>query len=516
MPLTHVCVWDGKNGYRRVTIEEASKMYPYGVSANRGIFVCSLCAQNVGLTAPGANIRHFRHTSAAQKKECEDRAQAYAKISTGYNCHPMPLRIKVGHGNYMLELGFFYARNIASGGPSCKKITIIGDRGQEFTHSFERFYSEGITYLNIGSVPSTYYRLLYDYPSPNLNRYWPSSTAGVDSKGAFFECSSGKMLQPGSKAYPFQDYYLLQRRTMGYVPHGISYERIAETRLGSFITWYLYRIRVQSFSVDIARFFLERSIFLTEKPVTFSPVWPPYIEGPYFVYHNDPKMYFYIQGEDTELNIYPENMSTRYECIGEGKLYRLYAASKEQLLSLGQSGAIGFSYLMTRQLDMIAPSPQVQIKSIDGKLITENICKCIPKGKQITLQTPFDGKVVIYRNKKIIETRRIISEQIMILDELCYESEIHIYQGCDLIRTIKFEQIKEKTDLTLLDQQIVRELRNCKGPIICIPHSIGVIAQELLDLPLSKGWLYQTIRRGKIPIDAVKLLTSYKNRKMGE
>ena len=54
MPLTHVCVWDNKDGYRQITIEEAAQMYPYGVSANRGIFVCSLCAQNVGLTAPGA------------------------------------------------------------------------------------------------------------------------------------------------------------------------------------------------------------------------------------------------------------------------------------------------------------------------------------------------------------------------------------------------------------------------------------------------------------------------------
>lgn len=60
MPLTHVCVWDGKAGYRRVSIEEACSMYPYTVAANRGIFVCSLCAQNVGLTAPGANVRHFR------------------------------------------------------------------------------------------------------------------------------------------------------------------------------------------------------------------------------------------------------------------------------------------------------------------------------------------------------------------------------------------------------------------------------------------------------------------------
>lgn len=51
MPLTHVCVWDGKAGYRRVSIEEACSMYPYTVAANSEIFVCSLCAQSVGLSA---------------------------------------------------------------------------------------------------------------------------------------------------------------------------------------------------------------------------------------------------------------------------------------------------------------------------------------------------------------------------------------------------------------------------------------------------------------------------------
>lgn len=34
MPLTHVCVWDGKAGYRRVSIEEACSMYPYAPAVN--------------------------------------------------------------------------------------------------------------------------------------------------------------------------------------------------------------------------------------------------------------------------------------------------------------------------------------------------------------------------------------------------------------------------------------------------------------------------------------------------
>lgn len=47
MPLTHVCVWDSKIGYRRVTVEEACEMYPYGASARIGHFVCELCAHKM-------------------------------------------------------------------------------------------------------------------------------------------------------------------------------------------------------------------------------------------------------------------------------------------------------------------------------------------------------------------------------------------------------------------------------------------------------------------------------------
>lgn len=508
MPLTHVCVWDGKNGYRRVSIEEASQMYPYGVAANRGIFICSLCAQNVGLTAPGANVRHFRHTSAAQKKECEDRAQAYTRANMGYNCHPMPIRIKVSHGSYLLKLGFFYAPSSSAGGPRCKKIKITGENGQEFVHSFERISSEGITYLNVGSIPSSYYRLFYDHPSPNLNRYWPSMASGIDAKGSFFECSSGKMLHCGSKAYPYQDYYLLQRRSLSFAPNGISYESIAETRTNTFITWHLYKIHVREFSASVARFFLERSIFLTEKPVAFYPVWPPYVEDPYFLYHNDPMMYFYMQGEDAELNAYPVSISPRFENLAEGKLYKIYAASKEQLLSLGQSGSVGFSYLMKKNLDMVAALPQVTIKTIDGNLVDQDICNRLPKGKQLTIQAPFDGKIILLRNDGPLEIRHIAAEQIVTMDGLSFGCEIRIFQSCDLIRTIHFEKPKQNTDSPSLDRQLVRQLLTCKGSMMPVPHSAGAVVVKLQEYSLTKQWVLTQLRRGKIARDAYFVLAN--------
>lgn len=513
MPLTHVCVWDGKIGYRRVSVEEACSMYPSSVAANRGIFVCSLCAQNVGLTASGANARHFRHTSASQKKECEDRAQAYARISMGYNCHPMPLRIKVNQGSYLLELGFFLAPSSITGGPRCQKIIITGDNGQEYVHSFERLLSEGITYLNVGNIPSANYRLSYNNPSPNLGRYWPSKTIGIDSKGSFFDCTSGKMLHPGGKAYPHQEYYLLQRRSIVYFPDGISCESIAQTKTGSFTTWYLYKIYVRDFSKSVARFFLERSIFLTEKPVAFYPIWPLYVEDPYFLYHNDPKMYFFMQGEDAELNIYPATMYTQCEHLKNGKLYKLYAASKEQLLSLGQSGMIGFSYLMTKTLDMVAQSPEVQIRNIDGKLIVECICNQLPKGRKITIQAPFDGKVVILKNNKTLEIRHISAEQIITIAELAFGYEIQVFQSCDLIRTTKFERPQQNINELDTDRLLFERLRNCKSNRIPIPHSVAAVISQLKTYTLTKQWLLSQLRLGSIDRNAYLELVCAVNQK---
>ncbi len=513
MPLTHVCVWDCKNGYRQITIEEASKKYPYRVSASQGIFICSLCGQNVGLTAAGSNVRHFRHTSAAQRKECEDRAQAYARASIGYDSHPMPLRIKVNHDGYLLELGLFYPSSFNIGGSRSQRIRIMGENSQEFVYAFERISSEGITYLNVGNIPSSIYRLDYDPPSPSLSRYWPTTTSGINPKGSFFECFSGKMLHTGGNAYPSQDYYLLQRQSLSFVPNGISYELLTETRTCSSMAWYLYKIHIHEFSAEVACFFLKRSIFLTEKPVSFYPIWPPYIEDPYFLYHNDPIIYFYMEGRDVELNTYPVTMSPQFVDLGEGKLYKIYNNSKEQLLSLGQSGSIGFSYLMKKKLNRTAALPQILIKSIDGKLMEQNIWNRLPKGNQFILQAPFDGKLIILRNDHIQEIRHIIAEQLLTIDGFSFGYEIQIFQGNDLVRTIVFEKTQQNADYSEQDQKLVKRLCNCKGTIIPVSHSIGVLVKQLSYLPLSRNWLYQAIRQGKIPTDAVKILTFYQKTK---
>lgn len=98
-----------------------------------------------------------------------------------------------------MELGFFHAPSSATSGPRCQKIIITDDNKQQHIYSFERLSLEGVTYLNVGNIPSTEYHLSYDHPSSNLDRYWPSKTTGVNIRGSFFDCSTGKILYSAYK-----------------------------------------------------------------------------------------------------------------------------------------------------------------------------------------------------------------------------------------------------------------------------------------------------------------------------
>lgn len=169
MPLTHVCVWDSKIGYRRITVEEACKMYPYGASARSGHFVCELCAQNVLLTVPGMNVQHFRHDPASPNKECDERQASfdpnYGRSLRALNSHIMPLRLVVTGSIFSLQLGFFYPPDNKA---HCDKIKIAGDSHQVYEYSFERIERIGTTYLSVGSIPSQIYCVEYINANPEL------------------------------------------------------------------------------------------------------------------------------------------------------------------------------------------------------------------------------------------------------------------------------------------------------------------------------------------------------------
>ena len=508
MPLTHVCVWDSKIGYHRITVEEACELYPYEVSASGGHFVCELCAQNVGFSKARVDTgtRYFFHSSATQNKVCEDRQLQLAKAGGRYlnalNSYVMPLRISVTGSTFSLQLGFFYPPTQKA---HCDKIKIAGDSHQMYEYSFERIESIGTTYLDVGTMPSRNYWLDYINANDELKRYWTNKVPGVNAEGAFFDYQSGRMLQPGGKAYSGNTYYLLQRHSLySYFCCDIEATEITRIQTNSFSSWYLYRIRVKQFTEYAAKFFLKRSIFLTEKPTRFYPVWPPYVEEPNFIYHNANEFYFYLCGDDAELKAYPATANVLD--THDGRLYKLYTRGREQLISIGKSGALGFSYLIKQPLNRNVSPPTVVISDHVGNVLTEEIYTKLPKSKLISVSCRYDGKAIVRRKGKTEHIYKLSAERSLTIDELSFGTEIHFYQGCDYIRSIRFEQNKASFDVLALDDALVKELNACSGPMISVTHTVGTLASKFAAYPQTKKWLYITMRQGEISRKALQVL----------
>ena len=151
----------------------------------------------------------------------------------------------------------------------------------------------------------------------------------------------------------------MQRGTIG-LHSDINAKEVMRFQARTFEWWYLYEISSQRFSERAAQFFLQRSIFLSETPLDFYPIWPVYVADPYFIYHEQAEMFFYLAGTYADLKSYPitsEYLAPKSEPVENGKLIRIFASNKEQLLSLGVSGALGFSYLLRQDLNMRGTFP---------------------------------------------------------------------------------------------------------------------------------------------------------------
>lgn len=511
MPLTHVCVWDSEIGYRRVSIEEACELHPYGASASSGYFVCELCAQNVLLTAPGVNIQHFRHDPSSPNKECDERQSyfdpTYGRSLRGLNSHVIPLRLVVKGSSFSFELGFF---NPPSQKAHCDRIRIANDSHQTFEYSFERIEKIGTTYLNVGNIPSKVYGINYINANDELLKYWSDKVIGVNSSGSFFDARTGRILLPGAKAYSTNHYYLLQKRQLATYPKDLEISEISRVPSNDGRTWYFYKVHVNNFTARAAKFFLGYSIFLTEKPTKFYPIWPAYIEDPLFIYHNSSSFYFYLCGDDAELRAYPAKSNTLD--THDGKLYKLYTKEREQLISLGKSGALGFSYLIKQPLNKKVKQSKLTIKDATGAELTEDSYTKLPKAKYILVSCQYDGKAVVRRKQKIEHIYKLLSEQDLLIDGLSSGTEICFYQGCDCVRILRFEEYEQRNDNTAIDTVLVKKLRACTGATMTVPHSFGAIATRFEAYPETRKWIHVVIRHGEISHSAYRLLISYLSR----
>lgn len=147
---------------------------------------------------------------------------------------------------------------------------------------------------------------------------------------------------------------------------GIRIQEITQKRIG-WETWTLYIVSASAFNEEAARFYLGFHCRLTEHPVSLQPVWPLFVEGNYIVKHNQNNMYMLIEGNISTVNTFPSVMVRQLNYNShQPKLYEVFCSDRQQLISIGRTQALQYTYFWKEPLNQTSLRPKVSVTDIAG------------------------------------------------------------------------------------------------------------------------------------------------------
>ena len=503
MALTHVCKWTGKK-WERISADDAVKLYPYGTSVYRGLFMCELCGQYVSLISGTVQRSHFRHSSSEANKECKDRSTSF---SWGYKLNSLitelPLRISILSDNsFELEIGFYCIdkKNISNN----SQIEIYSeDKEDIYRYSISRIQEEGITYLSVGKLIRSLYLIEIHPNIKKLNNNWPNFVKGVSTKGTLFNKVTRKKLVEDSDVVVGVQYYLVVSHRI-YGNEDVEIRKICSMFMGWF-SWYVYEVEAKIYSEKAAKFFLDYHYRLTDEATTMYPIWPICIEKPYILEYKKRYMYFYFDG-NVKIDIYPYREIKEFNNESH-KAFEIINCKEQQLLTLGRMNVLEHKYLCEDSFDRENNVKYIDIVDIDGNILSDGIHVCKPKKNSIYIYSKVDGIIHILDNEILIREYKLKANEKFILNEIKYNQTIRIYQGLDCVWSCTY--IQEKNNNLKLEIEIINKLNKCKGIDIKIPHYMGGLVDKIYEYSQIREWLYKCIREGKIKKDAINIVLRF-------
>ena len=496
--LTHVCMWSG-NGWTQITAEQAAKLHPGGtVSAHSGLFMCELCGQYVSLTDGHVQTRHFRHSAYEKSKNCPERTLGPGNsISYSPQEHDLPIRIMdVSSSSFRFEVGLIRAPVGSLSEDLRIAIKPKGALDVSYVFAKERLNYDSITYLPIGERPFEKYTLDLINGSDKLREFWPIEIKGVDPEGTLFEKGSGKKLTYDADVEIGQEYYLLKRGDI--YKRSQSSMRIQEVSRMQFgwETWILYVVSASTFNEEAARFYLDFHCRLTEYPVSLQPIWPLYVEGHYIVKHNQNSMYVLVEGNVAAVKTFP-SVTVRqlnYD-FSQAKLYDVFCAGKQQLISVGRTQTLQYTYFWKEPLNRVGPSPAISVTDLFGSEIESGESNTLPHNKTLLFKSTFDGELII-SNNRIVDKRKIVADRQLELDGLSYGVSVQVVIGLDVVWKINFK--KRQVSIVSDEVEILKRLRNTSGAFIPAPHSLRNILSGMGQYPQICQWIRKCIKEDSI------------------
>ncbi len=496
--LTHVCMWSN-NVWEPITAEQAAKLHPDGggtVSAHSGLFMCELCGQYVILTDGDIRRRYFKHSAYEKSKDCPERtSRAGYSISYSSQEHDLPIRITgVSSSSFRFEVGLIRAPISSLNKDFRIEIKPKGVSDISYVFTKERLNYDKITYLSIGERPFEKYILSFQNGSDKLHEFWPPEIKGIDPEGTLFEKPSGKKLSSDADVEIEKEYYLLKRGIYKKSYSSMRIVEIMQKRIGR-ETWTLYVVSASALNEDAARFYLDFHCRLTERPVSLQPVWPLFVEGNYIVKHNQNSMYMLVDGNVALVKTFP-HVTVNPLNDNIPKLYEVPCSSRQQLISVGRTQALQYTYFWKEPLDQVELHPKVSVTDLSGVKVDPGETNTLPRNKTLRFKSTFDGELIIFNNNRVVDKRKISADKTIELDGLAYNLSVKVVIGLDVIWEINF---KKQQPLAAKDEiEILKHITQVSGVTIPAPHSLYNMLAGMNCYPQIRQWVRKCIKNGII------------------
>lgn len=502
--LNHVMVWSGDH-WEKINADKASNLYGGAtVSSHNKIFYCEACGQYVTLTKRTLNRdAYFKHSSRDLEKQCEDRSRTYGQTNNfKKNSHSLPLKLEIINGSIRFMLGFPPIPLEIQDKIGPFKVRVTNPISKDsYTYSSERFDLSKTTYLNVGSVLSENYHIEVLSSSSVLKDRWQLRGTFYEQSYTLFDAETGKKLPHDADVEINHAYYLIVKRASLSTAKDVCCKR-----LDILSDYYLklYEICTNKYTESSSRFFINMGYRLTKYPAKLYPVWPVFVEQPYNILYSGKKIGFFVSGN---VRLYDVNLTTNVsipysEATNNGSLVEISASKNEHLAYIGRNNVLRYTYFMRSSLNYLENDDVDVIVTDDQQhYVSEGTYDKLPHGKKLYIQTPFDGFIKRFKDKKLIYVS-LKAEEKKEIQNVALGERFEIYVGNDCLYTISFALPDHNKD-----DEIYHELIKYHDQMVEFPHKLLSITKYFDDCPKVKGYLQLCLKKRKISLRAVRKLS---------
>ena len=213
----------------------------------------------------------------------------------------------------------------------------------------------------------------------------------------------------------------------------------------------------------------------------------------------------YIQG-DAAPNFFPASINNRIwpDLTDNITLVSISGNNRQQLLSVGRSNALKYTYIRKQAIDRITCCPEVTVRDLNSIVLTQEEYSVIPQGNAIEVETIFDGRAIISVDDVCVQQVFLHGRDRTLISNLKHGMIIRFLIGNDCVRTLSFT-LKKREGIAG-DLSLLKRLQRARGRTVIPDHSLAVIMRYLDDMPASRRWLMAQLKNRSISENALKLV----------